>query len=341
MKEASKRCERSRSQAQLHVGKGKFHHLPIDINTKRCYRGLKMKETSSSDETNQPSDNAEYENPTRRKLLRSSGVGAALLGIGGYTGTASATRNQRKHPTTLANNRQNGVVTDEGPEKLLQRNQIWNSILPEGYFSDVQQSQAPPVTSVCCSDSRVSQEGMFLSFFESGYLFKPSNIGNKVISIVDGERVVDGNFLYGLEKADSEHGVVVGHTGCGAITAAYESIAESSSIESPGISQEVEVLLDIVKEGLGSDLIDTTGSDTDIINQLVEYNVNRQVEFLVESDEVSPERNLYGFVYDFQGVYGDVPGKTYLVNINGETNQGTIKEQLPKQYEDAVKSLLY
>ncbi|WP_160135820.1 carbonic anhydrase [Halococcus salsus] len=300
-----------------------------------------MKEDSSSDETNQSSDNAEYETPTRRTLLRSGGVGAALLGIGGYAGTASATRSQHEPPMTPVSDRQDVVVADGGPEKLLQRNQIWNSILPEGYFSDVQQGQAPPVTSVCCSDSRVSQEGMFLSFFEAGYLFKPSNIGNKVISIVDGERVVNGNFLYGLEKADSESGVVVGHTGCGAITAAYESVTGNSSIESPGISQEVEVLLDIVKEGLDSDLIDTTSSDTDIINQLVEYNVNQQVEFLVESDEVSAERDLYGFVYDFQEVYGDVPGKTYLVNVNGETNQDKIRAQLPSQYEDAVKSLLY
>lgn len=40
-----------------------------------------------------------------------------------------------------------------------------------------------------------------------------------MISIVDSERVVNGNVLYGLEKTDSETRVVVGHTDCGAITA--------------------------------------------------------------------------------------------------------------------------
>lgn len=246
----------------------------------------------------------------------------------------------KRHTQRHTKHSASGPSLDGDITGLLQRNQRWTFALSDGYFSDVQESQSPTVTSVCCSDSRVSQEGMFLSFLEPGVLFKPSNIGNKVISVVDGERVVDGSFIYGLENTDSENGVVVGHSGCGAITAAYRIATGQDLDQPPGIDQELEVLVDIVSEGLDTDLIDTDGTDTEIINQLVEYNVNRQIEFLVESDEVSDHRNLYGFVYDFQGVYADTRGKTYLVNINGETDQSTLEKEVPDDYESFVRSLL-
>lgn len=263
-----------------------------------------------------------------------------MFGLMGHTRTASADNSQQSNPNTYTNRSSNDLTLDGDLEGLLQRNQLWTTALPDGYFNGVQESQAPTVTSVCCSDSRVSQEGMFLGSSEAGFFFKPSNIGNKVISLVDGERVVNGNFLYGLEVVDSDNGVVVGHTGCGAITAAYEIATGQGRDEPPGIDQELEVLVEIVNEGLDTNLIDTSCSDSEVINQLVEYNVNQQIEFLLESNEVSDERNLYGFVYDFQDTYAETRGKTYLVNIDGETDQSALKEQVPNQYESFVQSLL-
>lgn len=278
---------------------------------------------------------------SRRKLMRAGGVGAAMVGIAGYPGTAGATGSSQTHRSTNENVTNDGTTSTGTLEGLLQRNQLWSTALPEDYFSDVQTSQAPTVTSVCCSDSRVSQEGMFLAFLEAGSFFTPSNIGNKVISLVDGERVVNGNFLYGLENADSENGVVIGHTDCGAITAAYEIATGQSAEKPPGIGQEVEVLVDIVEEGLDTDLIDTTVRKQSLINQLVEYNVHQQIEFLVESEEVSDDRNLYGFVYDFQGAYAETHGRTYLVNINAETDQKALAQAVPDEYEPFVESLLH
>lgn len=278
---------------------------------------------------------------SRRKLMRAGGVGAATAGIMGYPGIASATDTPGTQTSTTGNAATDKVTFSGDLKGLLQRNRLWSTALPEGYFSDVQTSQSPTVTSVCCSDSRVSQEGMFLAFLESGSLFTPSNIGNKVISLVDGERVVNGNFLYGLENTDSENGVVVGHTDCGAITAAYEIATGQSTENPPGINQELEVLVEIVKEGLDTDSIDTDVSEQRLINQLVEYNVHQQIEFLVKSDEVSNDRDLYGFVYDFQGAYVERRGRTYLVNINGETDQKTLAQEVPDKYEPFVESLLH
>lgn len=296
------------------------------------------KQKSDADQqcTHRDTDNS----TTRRKFMQAGSSGAALLGIMGYTGVAKAEKSRRTPTNTNRNGSDGGLTLDGDLKGLLQRNRLWTAALPDGYFSDVQESQAPSVTSVCCSDSRVSQEGMFLDFLEPGFLFSPSNIGNKVISLVDGERVVNGNFLYGLENADSENGVVVGHTDCGAITAAYKMATGQDLDEPPGIDQELEVLVDIVNEGLGTNLVDTGASDPEIINQLVEYNVNQQIQFLIESDEVSDSRNLYGFVYDFQGVYADTCGKTYLVNIDGETDQSELKRQVSDHHESFVQSLL-
>ncbi|PSP74442.1 carbonic anhydrase [Halobacteriales archaeon QS_3_64_16] len=251
-----------------------------------------------------------------------------------------ADRSARSSSAESVEDSESTLASDSGLDGLLERNRIWSSLLPEGYFEDVQESQAPTAVSMCCSDSRVSQEGMFLAPLEAAYLFKPSNIGNKVTTTVDGERVVDGSFLYALENLGVSPAVVVGHTGCGAITAAYE-IATGTDVEAPpGISQELEPLVEIVEEALARDAIDTAAEESAVINQLVEYNVDAQIEFLRESEEVADETELYGFVYDFQRAYSDVAGRTVVVNIDGETDPAALRETVPENYEPFVESLL-
>lgn len=300
-----------------------------------------MLNSSETDADQRHTEETNESETTRRRFVRSGAIGLAMLGVGDVSGVADTNTTQRASMNTPLHRPVNNHSFSNGLTGLLQRNQVWTNALPDDYFSDVQNSQAPSVTTVCCSDSRVSQEGMFLSALEAGFLFKPSNIGNKVISIVEGERVVDGDFLYGLEKADSENGVVVGHTDCGAITAAYEIATGNQLNESVGIRRELEVLVDIVDDGLKSDLVDTETNDLEVINQLVEYNVHRQIQFLRNSDAVSDERNLYGFVYDFQGAYEGVRGRTYLVNIDGETDQCQLERRVPNRYEEFVQSILH
>jgi carbonic anhydrase len=147
-----------------------------------------MAETPESDSDQQYSHRHTDTDITRRMFMQAGSISAVTVGLMGSAGTARAAPIRRTH--TGADS------LDGNLDGLLQRNQHWTDALPAGYFSDVQESQAPAVTSVCCSDSRVSQEGMFLAFLEPGFLFMPSNIRNKVISIVDGERVVDIVFRY-------------------------------------------------------------------------------------------------------------------------------------------------
>ncbi|AFZ72871.1 carbonic anhydrase [Natronobacterium gregoryi] len=212
--------------------------------------------------------------------------------------------------------------------------------LADDYFDTVQDGQQPDVVAVCCSDSRVPQERMW-GVDDPGTVFTPSNIGNQVWDEDEGERLVDGGVLYPLYHAGTDVAVVVGHTGCGAVTAAYE-VATGGALPGPeGVDTWVEQLVPVVEEGLESDLVDTEAERETVINQLVEYNVDRQTRYLREANEVPDEVDIYGFVYDFQGVYGDEYGRAYLVHDNGVTEPDRIADRLPDRYETATRSLLY
>ncbi len=224
-------------------------------------------------------------------------------------------------------------------ESLLERNRTHTESLPEGHFDAVLDGQQPPVVSICCSDSRASQEGMW-SVDEPGWLFTPSNIGNLVWERHGDELVVDGSVLYPIAHTDTGTTVVVGHTGCGAVTAAYHAVRSGPGDEPPGIRNRIGLLVPVVEEAFDRNVVDPDAPDSEVINRLVEYNVRRQVAFLDGSDDVPDDERVYGLVYDFQGVYGSTPGRAYLVSADGETDPGRLREGVPEDYHEHVRSLL-
>ncbi|MFC4541085.1 carbonic anhydrase [Halosolutus amylolyticus] len=222
--------------------------------------------------------------------------------------------------------------------ELLAGNERHADGLPEDHFAAVQDGQEPEVVSICCSDSRVPQVGMW-DADEPGTVFTPSNIGNQVWDEIDGETVVNGGLLYPIHHAGTETVAVVGHTGCGAVTAAY-GVATGSDRPGPqGVDKWVDLLVPVVEDAIESGTIDTDADDETVINRLVEYNVDRQIEFLRDAEDVPANVDVYGFVYDFQGVYDDEYGRAYLVNLNGETDPDRIADRLPEAYEPAVRRL--
>ena len=223
-------------------------------------------------------------------------------------------------------------------EELLAGNQRHVDGLADDHFADAQDGQRPDVVSICCSDSRVPQVGMW-DVDEPGTVFTPSNIGNQVWDEVDGDLIVNGGLLYPIAHTDTEVAAVVGHTGCGAVTAAYE-VATGGDMPGPqGVDKWVDLLVPVVEEAIESGRVDTDADDETVINQLVEYNVDAQVQFLREAADVPDDVTVYGFVYDFQGIYGDDGGRTYLVNYDGETEPDAIAERVPDEYADAVRRL--
>ena len=222
--------------------------------------------------------------------------------------------------------------------QLLERNSRHADSLPDDHFSSVERSQRPAVVSVCCSDSRVSQEGMW-SVDEAGWLFSPSTIGNQVWDSHDGELIVDGSVAYPMAYTETSTTAVVGHTGCGAVTAAVDAVDRGEIDGPPGVVKWIELLVPVVEAGLADERVDPN-RETSLVDQLVEYNVDRQIEFLLDSDDVPADESVYGFVYDFQRVYGERRGTAYLVNANGETDPDALSALVPDAYEDHVERLL-
>jgi carbonic anhydrase len=200
-------------------------------------------------------------------------------------------------------------------------------------FDGVQDDQHPDALTVCCSDSRVLQDQMWGND-EPGHLFTVGNIGNRVVQRA-GDQVVSGDVLYPLAHAGTETAIVVGHTGCGAVTATYDALTKGVD-EPAGIEYCLKLLrphlepgVEALPEGLGR---------ADAITHLVEYNVDRQVDFLRESDDVNPEVDVVGAVYDFQDVYTDRRGEVHVINVNGERNPEQLREAYPET-EDRIRRL--
>jgi carbonic anhydrase len=216
----------------------------------------------------------------------------------------------------------------------LLRSNLEHAKIFQNRFDDVQDSQEPDFVTVCCSDSRVLQDHMWGNE-HPGHVFTCSNIGNRVFqSTVDGKRV-SGDVLYPIRHTDTKTVVVVGHTGCGAVTATYRDISEHLD-EPSGIRHCIDLLEERLEEGaekLPEDL-----SEEEAINRLVEYNVDQEVQFLVDSEEIPEDVDVVGVVYDFQDIYSGSRGELHVININGENTVNELKDSNPEM-QDRVERL--
>ncbi|MFD1587299.1 carbonic anhydrase [Halorientalis brevis] len=192
-------------------------------------------------------------------------------------------------------------------------------------FDSVQDAQEPDVVTVCCSDSRVLQDQMWGNE-DPGHIFTCGNIGNRVVQRTAAGEAVSGDVLYPIEHTGTKTAVVVGHTGCGAVTATYDEITDGLS-EPAGIEHCLGLLKPHLEAGV--DALPDDLDRTEAINRLVEYNVDRQVAFLRESDDVPADVDVIGVVYDFQDVYSDRRGEIQVINVNGETAVKTLRDDHP------------
>ncbi|SHH63461.1 carbonic anhydrase [Halobaculum gomorrense] len=195
-----------------------------------------------------------------------------------------------------------------------------------GRFDEVQDGQYPEAVTVCCSDSRVLQDQIFGNE-TPGRLFTCGNIGNRVVQRTDAREVVSGDVLYPLAHAGTRTAVVVGHTGCGAVTATYDALAGGLAADSepPGIEHCIDLLAPHIEPGV--DLLPEGLDDAEAVNHLVEYNVDRQVDELLGSDDVPDDTDVVGVVYDFQDVYGGERGEVHLINVDGERDPTALRAE--------------
>ncbi len=204
-------------------------------------------------------------------------------------------------------------------------------------FDALQDGQRPDAVTVCCSDSRVLQDHLWGND-HPGRLFSCSNIGNRVSQRRRGETFVAGDVLYPLVETGTELAVVVGHTGCGAVTATYDSITGDLDAP-PGIEYCVDLLRPHIEGGVATlpDDLDRSAA----INHLVEYNVDRQVDALADSEDVPDSVTVAGVVYDFQDVYGGRRGEIHVLNVAGERDPQSLRHAHPEIAERVARRWTY
>lgn len=205
-----------------------------------------------------------------------------------------------------------------------------------------QDGQDPRTTTVVCSDSRVKQHEMWKNQI-LGQEFTKGVIGNHVnVYTREGKETVSGSVDYIPEHSDTETVVaVIGHTGCGAVTAAYETlkaIEEDEALENIELDEEALAEYNGETSGINTDLglimssgllgdyreIRGTGDSIDEVNKLVERNVDNQINFLLEESSYD-DAVFVGLVYDMDGSYSGDKGQLYLVNLEGDKNSESLE----------------
>ena len=168
-----------------------------------------------------------------------------------------------------------------------------------------------------------------------GEIFTCSNIGNRVYQKLGEQRVVSGDVLYPVKHTETKNIVVIGHTGCEAVEAAYRSLEESLD-EPDSIEHCVESLGSIIERAIEEVPDDISEEKT--INMLVEKNVDKQIEILARSPDIPDNVEIVGVVYDFQDVYSGSKGECHVINVNGEESADQIRERHPA-IQDRVERL--
>jgi carbonic anhydrase len=204
-------------------------------------------------------------------------------------------------------------------------------------FDDLQDGQHPAAVTVCCSDSRVLADHLWGNE-APGHLFTVNNIGNRVVQRTETGEAVSGDVLYPLAHTGTETAVVVGHTGCGAVTATYDALTDGVD-EPPGIEHCLSLLEPRLEAGVAA--LPEGLSRAAAVDHLVEYNVDRQVELLVESDDVPDSVDVAGVVYDFQDRYEGRRGEVHVVNVDGERSPETLRESHPEVADRVARRWVY
>ena len=156
----------------------------------------------------------------------------------------------------------------------------WRSLLVD--------RQKPFATILGCSDSRVPPEFIFDVGF--GDLFTIRLAGNIIT-----EDVI-GSLQYALAHLHTPLVVVLGHEGCGAVTAAVEEM-----FHRPDEPKHIESLIKMIKPGLAK--LDLTLDHDALVSAAVEANVRwsmRQLATLPEGRRLLREKHgiLVGAVYE-------------------------------------------
>ena len=166
----------------------------------------------------------------------------------------------------------------EGKQKHFREGRAWRENLVAG--------QNPFAIIIGCADSRVPTEMVFDQGF--GDLFVIRNAGNVLMEDVQ------GSIEYAATHLHTKLVVVLGHEGCGAVTAALKSREERAK-EPP----ELQQVLSFIDPAIAN----TNPQDKDAVAKGVEANVRWSVENIVRVQKERQRNNdfsVVGAVYELK-----------------------------------------
>lgn len=165
-----------------------------------------------------------------------------------------------------------------------------------------------------------------------------ATLGNQTWDEHGGARVTSGAVAHPTAADDVRAVQVVGHTGCRVVEDAYDRHVGPDRDGPAGIEARLAPLTSLAADAVETGVIDQSAPPRIVRYRLVEYNVVRQVEFLRER---LPGRVLVaGYVSDQDGAYGSVPGRQYLVTVDGTVDPDAIRSDHAGVESVPVGSLL-
>lgn len=196
-------------------------------------------------------------------------------------------------PLTTFANTDNVASATAQLQTMLKQNNSYIAQKGVDFFDTKSKGQNPLVTLVSCADSRVHTS--IIDESPEGNLFIIKNIGNQIST-------AQGSVKYGVNHLHTPLLLILGHSQCGAITAATH---DYKGLE-PSIIKELDSLH--LKPG-----------ESNI--EGVKTNVNNQVALALKTYEKLVKRHellVVGAVYDFANDMKQGAGKLNIINIQGK-----------------------
>ncbi|NND72566.1 MAG: carbonic anhydrase [Rhodothermales bacterium] len=168
---------------------------------------------------------------------------------------------------------------------------------------ELSDSQSPFAVILTCSDSRLPAEILFDQGL--GDLFVVRVAGN----VINPEVV--GSVEFAVQSLGSNLVLVMGHTKCGAVTAALECTRDPSIRLSPGLSSIVDRIRPSIERVISSG---GSRSDDDILDDGIAENTRVGVELLLQSSEILREKVNAGNLSILGASYSIESGKVSLLD---------------------------
>jgi carbonic anhydrase len=161
----------------------------------------------------------------------------------------------------------------EGNDRFVSGSPLLESLANPERRSELQAGQEPFAIILGCSDSRVPSEIVFDCGL--GHLFVIRVAGN----IVAPSQI--GSIEYATSQLGTRLVVVMGHTGCGAVSATINELRRPSEDLSPNLSTIVDRVRPAVEP-----LMDSGAKEAELLNRAVQANIHQSVAQLRAGSDI-------------------------------------------------------